>query len=372
MHLEKVANGAESQILQHNGRELSHHSNKNIDTKKTHLNYCLTEQDKPALQRFKDRLNECSYRKQKNNVRMESIVITAPKNLKAEDTALFFKVAHKALQELTGGKENEVGAWVHLDEKSPHMHYDFVPAIEINGVLKLSAKNLMNREKLSILHPTMQAAIDKAFGHHNYKVVADDPRDRQQSSDTIAVYKAKQEKLNQLDNSIKLVNEQQEDAYTSIMLTYQQKADIDKQIKVSEQTLNDTEQRIVVANETINMYQHNIDILTDRNNKKQAESNQLQKDIALLTDKAEKADLWLQTLNDSISQRGIELEEIEGKIERLEQYLKDNQYVSECVDLRHYIETEIEPSWLESVWNEIYGEQETVQQYSAWEDELDL
>ncbi|MCM1217761.1 MAG: plasmid recombination protein [Lachnospiraceae bacterium] len=157
MHLEKIANGAESQILQHDGRDLSHHSNKNIDTKKSHLNYCLTEQDsKTALQRFKDRLNDCSYRKQKNNVRMESIVITAPKNLKAEDTALFFKVAHKALQGLTGGKNNEVGAWVHLDEKPPHMHYDFVPAIEINGVLKLSAKNLMNREKLSILHPTMQ------------------------------------------------------------------------------------------------------------------------------------------------------------------------------------------------------------------------
>lgn len=330
MHLEKVANGAESQILQHDGRDLSHHSNKNIDTKKSHLNYCLTEQDnKTALQRFKDRLNECSYRKQKNNVRMESIVITAPKNLKAEDIALFFKVAHKALQELTGGKANEVGAWVHLDEKSPHMHYDFVPAIEINGVLKLSAKNLMNREKLSLLHPTMQFAIDKAFGHHEYKIVADDSRDRQQSSDTIAVYKAKQDKLNQLDSAIKLADEQQEDVFTSIMLTFEQQAKVNKDIKVAQDKLN------------------------------------------ALNDKTEKADLWLQTLNDSINQKGGELEDLEGEIERLDQYLKDNQYITECVDLRHYLE-ELDSSWLESAWTDIYGKPETIKQYSDWKDEPGL
>lgn len=331
MHLEKVANGAESQILQHDGRDLSRHSNKNIDTNKTHLNYCLTEQDnKTALQRFKDRLNECSYRKQKNNVRMESIVITAPKNIRAEDTALFFRVAHKALQELTGGKENEVGAWVHLDEKSPHLHYDFVPAIKINGVLKLSAKNLMNREKLSLLHPTMQAAIDKAFGHHEYKVVADDPRDRQQSSDTIAIYKAKQEKLNQFDSAIKLANEQQEDAFTSIMLTFEQQAKVNKDIKSAQAKLN------------------------------------------ALNEKAERSDLWLQTLNNSINQKGVELQDLESKIEQLEQYIKDNQYMTECVDLRHFVETQIEPSWLEGVWSEIYGEPEATQQYSSWKDELSL
>ncbi|MCM1541568.1 MAG: plasmid recombination protein [Blautia sp.] len=344
MHLEKIANGAESQILQHDGRDLSHHSNKNIDTKKSHLNYCLTEQDgKTALQRFKDRLNECSYRKQKNNVRMESIVITAPKNLKAEDTALFFKVAHKALQGLTGGKNNEVGAWVHLDEKSPHMHYDFVPAIEINGVLKLSAKNLMNREKLSILHPTMQAAIDKAFGHHEYIVVADDPADRQQSSDTIHVYKAKQAKVATLNKQIQqaadglqLAKEQEDDALTSIMLTFQQKAAVDKEVTAAKQ-----------------------------------QQKELQDKISLLSAKAEKADLWLHTLDNATSQRTDKLSDLSEKVERLEQYLQDNQYMSECVELRQYLE-EYDPDYMNDIFAYLHGDPVPVQQADDWAEELGL
>ena len=261
---------------------------------------------------------------------MESIIITAPKNIRPADMEQFFRTAHKELQELTGGKENEVGAWVHMDEHFGHLHYTFVPAVEVNGTLKLSAKTLMNRDKLKILHPTMQAAIDKAFGHHEYIVVADDPRDRQQSSDTIAVYKAKQEKINQLNSAVKLANEQQEDAFTSIMLTFEQQAKVNKDIKTAKEKLN------------------------------------------ALNDRAEKTDIWLQTLNNSIIQKGVELEEIEGKIERLEQYLKDNQYMSECIDLRHYIEENIDPEWLDGVWNDLYGEPENVQQYSDWEDELGL
>lgn len=238
MHLDKIANGAESQVLQHCERTQTYHSNTNINFKKTYLNYNLTDDDRTSMQRFKDRIAQCKYRKQKNNVRLESIVLTAPKNIIAEDTVLFFKTAHKALQELTGGIENEVCAWVHRDEVSEHIHYMFVPAVEVKGVLKLSAKTLMNRDKLRILHPTVQQAIDKEFGHHKYVIVADDIRDRQQTSDTIKAYKAKQEKLSALEKEtkqaqagFKLISQQQDESIASLSLLYQQKADADKKLQ---------------------------------------------------------------------------------------------------------------------------------------------
>lgn len=202
MHLDKIANGAECSLLQHNARTHAAHANKNIDAARTHLNYNLTTyaDGETPERRFQNRLGELSYRRQRNNVRMESIVITAPKNLSGvENTARFFKAAHRALQTLTGGQRNEVCSWVHMDETTPHMHYTFVPGITVDGVPKLSAKRLMDRDKLKVLHPTVQRAVDREFGTHEYIIVADNLADRQQTSDTLAAYKRKMEHIDKLD-----------------------------------------------------------------------------------------------------------------------------------------------------------------------------
>ena len=201
MHYEKTANGGEYGLIRHDNRTYVQHSNEKIDPERSHLNKNLTRLANPddsrtEQQRFKDRLAECSYRKQKNNVRMCSIVIHAPKNVPANDLGRFFAAARNELQRQTGGAANEVYAWVHMDETTPHMHYAFVPAIEVDGTLKLSAKRLIDRNKLNRLHDDMQKAIDKAFGHHNYLVVADDPADRAKGSVLMNTYKALCDKLN--------------------------------------------------------------------------------------------------------------------------------------------------------------------------------
>lgn len=203
MHLDKCANGGEVARCRHNSRNMRNSKNDNINPELSKYNRNLTvDNGRTDIQRFRDRLKQLSYRKQHNNIRMEEIVITAPKNLPTNEVGKFFKVAHSALQSLTGGANNEVSAWVHVDETTPHMHYLFVPGIEVDGVLKLSASKLMNRAALKQLHPEMQKAIDSAFGHHKYLVVADDPADRQQSSDTLQAYKSKMKKLDELGQQI--------------------------------------------------------------------------------------------------------------------------------------------------------------------------
>lgn len=200
MHLAKVPNGSERALQGHNARTLDNHSNANINGSRTGLNYNLTDGD--AMERFHARLEQCSYRKQKNNVRLEEIVLTAPKNVTEQDMGRFFKTAYRALQGLTGGANNVVSAWVHMDETTPHMHLDFVPAVMVDGTLKLSAKTLMDRDKLKVLHTVVQRAINTEFGHSNYKVVADNSAERMQASDTLQAYKSKMAELDKLDKDI--------------------------------------------------------------------------------------------------------------------------------------------------------------------------
>lgn len=251
MHMDKIAHGAESGLLQHNSRQ--RYNNPQIDSNRTFLNYNLTVIDgRTDMQRFKDRLAQCSYRKQKNNVCMESIVITAPKNMAIEDMPLFFKTAHRALQGLTGGACNEVSSYVHMDEAAAHMHYAFVPAIMIDGTLKLSAKRLMDRQKLRELHPTVQEAVNKAFGHNNYRVMAEDPAERGQTSDTLQIYKTKRIALDNLARQEKaeqatlaLLKQQQDklECKTATMMQEQRTAEqrTAEQRKVAKQAVEQTQ-----------------------------------------------------------------------------------------------------------------------------------
>lgn len=244
MHLEKCANGAEAARCNHNSRKhvfqkdehgciVIHSSNEKINPAMSKYNRNLTPDDgRTDMQRFRDRIQQLSYRKQRNNVRMEEICIHAPVNLPKNEIGKFFKVAHATLQSMTGGVANEVSAWVHFDESRPHLHYLFVPGIEVDGVEKLSASKLMSRGKIKQLHPEMQKAIDSAFGHHNYLIVADDPADRQQSSDTLKAYKSKMQKLDELDSQ--LVSKS-EDLQAVLYSVEQAK----KKLGVLEQEIND-------------------------------------------------------------------------------------------------------------------------------------
>ena len=222
MHYAKIANRAEYAILQHNSRALNNHKNKNIDVQKSKHNKDLMTLIHPAdnrapYEKFQDRLKELSYRKQKNNIRMCEIVLTAPKNIPQKDLGRFFKAGLKELSKQVGGADNIVAAYVHLDEKSPHMHVDFVPGIEVDGVLKLSAKRLIDRDKLKDLHPAVQKAIDTEFGHHNYLVVADEQADRGQSSESLQAFKAAKDKEDKLRVQYQSIKNSYDKAVNNLM-----------------------------------------------------------------------------------------------------------------------------------------------------------
>jgi len=143
--------------------------NQEIDTSKTHLNYNLAAQEQPDRQGdfVRQRCSEVKMQNRADVNVMCSWVITAPKQIREDekDTERFFKEAYKFLSERYG-KDNIISAHVHMDETAPHIHFAFVPVVrdKKKDILKVSAKEAINKRELQIFHNDLSAHMEKVFG----------------------------------------------------------------------------------------------------------------------------------------------------------------------------------------------------------------
>lgn len=154
----------------HNERVFETHSNNDIDSSKSHLNYELTDRDQSLSyeKQIKDYVNtnKVSNRAiRKDAVLCDEWIITSDKqffeSLTPEQTRAFFETAKNYFAE-NYGEENIAYASVHLDEKTPHMHMGVVPMID--G--KLSSKTMFNREALK----NIQDTLPKYMTEHGFEV----------------------------------------------------------------------------------------------------------------------------------------------------------------------------------------------------------
>ena len=69
----------------------------------------------------------------------------------------FFRASYDFLEKRYG-RENVVSAYVHMDEKTPHMHFAFIPVTEDRkkGGFKVSAKEVLTRSDLQTFHADLQ------------------------------------------------------------------------------------------------------------------------------------------------------------------------------------------------------------------------
>lgn len=105
------------------------YGNKNIDKARTRLNYAIFERDDPEgfIRSCIDGLDTPP---RKNTSVLSDWVITLPRNGRLDGREReFFETAYEFFSSKVGS-ENVVGAWVHMDETQPHMHFAFVPRIE--------------------------------------------------------------------------------------------------------------------------------------------------------------------------------------------------------------------------------------------------
>lgn len=92
-------------------------------------------------------------------------VVTAPEDLTEEELPPFFDECYKFLN-ARYGKENVISAPVHMDETSPHLHYNFVPVVKDKkkGIPKLSAKECITRKDLNTFHQDLTKHMTAVFG----------------------------------------------------------------------------------------------------------------------------------------------------------------------------------------------------------------
>lgn len=177
MHYAKYQKGAVGSILLHSDRGIDspdthEHSNESIDKTRTHLNYDLKNRGGlTAYEYYKKRIDDIvSETKErtgksirKDAVTLCSWAVTAPKDLPEEKLQDFFKASYAWFTERYGA-DNIVTAAVHMDESTPHMHLQFTPIIEKDGVRKLCAKEIETRKTLQTAHQKFQNHLKQSLG----------------------------------------------------------------------------------------------------------------------------------------------------------------------------------------------------------------
>lgn len=169
-HVEKFARGTTGVMCGHYGRTEGdgvRRSNENIDPARTHLNYNLAPaHDGGQIAFMQKRLSEVKLQNRADVKVMCDWVVTLPvtdefKQLKPERqeelTQGFFRASYDFLEKRYG-RENVVSAYVHMDEKTPHMHFAFIPVTEDRkkGGFKVSAKEVLTRSDLQSFHADLQ------------------------------------------------------------------------------------------------------------------------------------------------------------------------------------------------------------------------
>jgi hypothetical protein len=166
VRIQKFTAGSVKGIQIHDHRQKNHsHTNSDIDWKKTKDNYTL----KGSLSfriAVNERIKHLDLKKavRKDAVVMAQCLVTSDKQffdkLNIEQRDDFFNKAYDWITDRYGN-ENIISATVHLDEKTPHMHVNFVP-VTSDG--RLCAKDLLNRNELNRLHDDFYKDVGSTFG----------------------------------------------------------------------------------------------------------------------------------------------------------------------------------------------------------------
>lgn len=154
-------------IERENERDENYKSTKNpqIDKSKTYLNYHTMPYEKKYLSFIDERIKRLSpKRKIKDDaVLITSFILGSDKEffdrITAEQQKQFFADCAEFFSERYG-KENVISAVVHLDESTPHLHFNLMPVTD--G--RLCAKELFDRKALRDLQTDFYEVVGKRYG----------------------------------------------------------------------------------------------------------------------------------------------------------------------------------------------------------------
>lgn len=165
-HIDKFKRGAVGHLLEHDSRGCDNISNESIDYERSHLNYNLAKHDNP-MQYYHQRLNEIFVAKRKDLNTLASWCVTLPKDVPEEEEKEFFQKVYE-FSAKRYGEENVVSAFVHKDEKTPHLHFKFIPVVadeKKEQGAKVCFDKLITRGEMRNYQKELQKYLEKELGH---------------------------------------------------------------------------------------------------------------------------------------------------------------------------------------------------------------
>jgi len=163
-HLEKCKANQVNGLCLHDSRACKGHSNEEIDVERSHLNYNLAESIQPLNHNdfIKQRLSEVKCIKRADVNIMASWCVTLPKDYQGDERA-FFESAFSFMADKYGAK-NVISAYVHNDEKTPHLHFKFMPIVEDKGIEKVCFDKCVTRKDYQSFHKELKAHLESDLG----------------------------------------------------------------------------------------------------------------------------------------------------------------------------------------------------------------
>ena len=162
LHMDKFKKDAIRGIQSHNRRERESHSNPDIDYSRSAGNYDLHESASDNYaQAIQNRIDDLLMVKavRKDAVHLCGLIVSSDKSfftrIGKDETRRFFEEAAAYLTDFVG-KENVISAMVHMDEKTPHMHFLHVPVTQ-DG--RLSANSIYTRTSLKKLQTELPSYL---------------------------------------------------------------------------------------------------------------------------------------------------------------------------------------------------------------------
>lgn len=163
LHGSSYKAGQLAALDRHNYRLNQHYSNREIDSNRTKDNIVFIRPDGGLYRAAKRRIEQEVLPYQKKGLRKDAnwaveFVVTVPEGVREqkETSMRYCKVVLDYFGKRIGA-ENILSAVLHMDETTPHMHFDFTPIVGHS----LSSKKLMTRSFLRSLHDELPLYLQK-------------------------------------------------------------------------------------------------------------------------------------------------------------------------------------------------------------------
>ncbi len=232
-------------IQSHNRRERESHSNPDIDYGKSQGNYDLCENPvQNYAQAIQNRIDDLLMVKtvRKDAVYMCGLVVSSDKaffdKLTPEETRKFFEEVRIFLTDFVG-RENVISAMVHMDEKTPHMHFLHVPVTK-DG--RLCAKDIYTKTALKKLQDDLPKFLQER-GFEIERGVEQKQGSAKKHLDT-REFKQQQEMLAKMINQIEVLHRSLSELEQKLAGKRSEETELDEQLQKQKIQIQQAEEKL--------------------------------------------------------------------------------------------------------------------------------